>query len=352
MKNRYSRLDRFLHNLALGNKAVRALSFDINQTFLDLEADTHRNEPHVFVAGLARSGTSILLDVLFRSGNFSTLTYRHMPFVLAPNLWFKVNRSHRRTAGQVERAHGDGIKVDFDSPEAFEEVFWLTFCETYVRDQGIEVQAEDAISQDTLNKFVVFVQSVVSSSGSNGASNRYLSKNNNNVIRLTSLRRAFPHAHIVIPFRNPSDHALSLCRQHDRFSQMQSDDTYVRDYMNWLGHHEFGLDQKPFLVAGIEETLEYNRATPNYWLSYWINIHRHLMVSAPPGSIFVNHDRLCACPEIYLDRLADRLSLRRESLDHSMLKARRSQFRTDFDPVMLAVAEELFENLMCLDSTV
>ena len=26
-----------------------------------------------------------------------------------------------------ERAHGDGIKVSTESPEAFEEVFWKTF---------------------------------------------------------------------------------------------------------------------------------------------------------------------------------------------------------------------------------
>ena len=29
----------------------------------------------------------------------------------------------------MERAHGDGIKVSTESPEAFEEVFWMTFDE-------------------------------------------------------------------------------------------------------------------------------------------------------------------------------------------------------------------------------
>ncbi len=39
----------------------------------------------MYVCGLAGCGTTILLRVLGELGVFRSLTYRHMPFVLAPN---------------------------------------------------------------------------------------------------------------------------------------------------------------------------------------------------------------------------------------------------------------------------
>jgi len=47
-------------------------------------------------------------------------TYRHMPFVLCPLLWHRVSRGLRQESKLSERAHGDGLLVGFDSPEAFE----------------------------------------------------------------------------------------------------------------------------------------------------------------------------------------------------------------------------------------
>ena len=54
--------------------------------------------------------------------------YKDMPFILAPNLWSKLS-FNKKNIDLVERAHGDGIRVSVESPEAFEEVFWMTFDE-------------------------------------------------------------------------------------------------------------------------------------------------------------------------------------------------------------------------------
>ena len=51
-------------------------------------------------------------------------------------------------------------------------------------------------------------------SGSAGKSLRYISKNNLNIARLGYLLRLFPDARIVIPFRDPIQHAASLLKQH------------------------------------------------------------------------------------------------------------------------------------------
>src|SRR3546814_12563391 len=51
-----------------------------------------------------------------------------LPFVFTPIFWnsFLARLPERRSA-PAERAHGDGIVVTADSPEAFEEELWMAF---------------------------------------------------------------------------------------------------------------------------------------------------------------------------------------------------------------------------------
>ena len=105
---------------------MREISFDLENTFVNLECYLDNN---VFITGLARSGTTILLNSLYKSNSFASLTYLDMPFVLAPNLWSKIS-SKKIFIDVKERAHEDGIKLSIESPEAFEEVFWKTFSES------------------------------------------------------------------------------------------------------------------------------------------------------------------------------------------------------------------------------
>ncbi len=65
---------------------------------------------------------------------------------------------------------------------------------------------------------------------------RYLSKNNQNIRRLNLISEIFPCSKILIPFRDPLQQALSLFSQHMKFGKEQNEDTFVRDYMKWIGH--------------------------------------------------------------------------------------------------------------------
>ena len=59
-----------------------------------------------------------------------------------------------------------------------------------------------------MEKFIRYVGAVLVSDPEGRT--RYLSKNNNNILRLPALARAFPQALILIPFRDPLTHAASL----------------------------------------------------------------------------------------------------------------------------------------------
>ena len=85
------------------------------------------DDKHVFVAGLARSGSTILLNAIYDSNLFASSSYLDMPFILAPNLWKKLQKKNIDYNKFIERSHKDGVKISIKSPEAFEEVFWKTF---------------------------------------------------------------------------------------------------------------------------------------------------------------------------------------------------------------------------------
>lgn len=130
---------------------------------------------------------------------------------------------------------------------------------------------------------------------------RYLSKNNNNILRLNGIRQAFPQALVLIPFRDPLSHARSLLRQHCNFVATQAEDPFVRSYMKWLAHHEFGLDHRPFrLCEGSASNVpSYGADTMDYWLEMWRTTYEWLERSAPEDAIFVCYEDLCSDTEVW-----------------------------------------------------
>ncbi|HEX3989800.1 MAG TPA: sulfotransferase, partial [Acetobacteraceae bacterium] len=82
----------------------------------------------VFVAGLARAGTTIVLRTLSEASEFATHRYADFPFLFTPYAWARLRRlMPARRQEPRERMHRDGIMVTAESPEAMEEVLWMAF---------------------------------------------------------------------------------------------------------------------------------------------------------------------------------------------------------------------------------
>jgi hypothetical protein len=264
----YSYWDRLLHWLALSSDSV-------GETFLDIELARHPVDPeevrkgrHVFVTGLARGGTTILMRSLHGTGRFTSLTYLDMPFVLAPNSW-KQLRGKTENCAAKERSHQDGILVDFESPEALEEIFWRTLDGgAYIRPDKM---CNHAMGDALIDRYARYI-GVVNKSG---GEHRYLAKNNNHVLRLGPLLKGFPNADFLVPYRHPLQQANSLRRQHRLLSESQRKNPFFKRYMNWLAHHEFGCNKKrmsptdyPFAFND-PESLE-------FWLEEWISVYGYV----------------------------------------------------------------------------
>ena len=62
--NNYSWLQKKIHKIALGSQFMREITFDVENT---LSSAIQKSDRHIFVCGLARSGTTILLNALYKS---------------------------------------------------------------------------------------------------------------------------------------------------------------------------------------------------------------------------------------------------------------------------------------------
>lgn len=301
--NKYSKLEKLFHKIVLGSKLIQEISFYLEKSFQGQKSEEFSKNP-VFVLGLARSGTTTLLRLLHKTNKFESITYRDVPFVLMPNLWEKMSRYFHLHMRPEERAHGDTILVDFDSPESFEAIFWRTFSDQlYVKSK---VMCQYQPGKEVIEKFKSYLGLVGNKSN---AGKRHLSKNNNNLLRLPHLSDQITDGVFLVMWRNPLQTAYSLFKMNERFTVSQKEDPFVLEYMNLIGHYEFGLGHKTFEFDQPFQT-EFNANNPNYWLAYWIYIHSFLLKTEwGKNVLLINYEDICSQAETRLKNLFKRLDI-------------------------------------------
>ena len=274
--NNYTWLEQKLHQFALSSQFMREVTFDFESTYMSSLSET---DEHVFIVGLARAGTTILLNALHQSNIFASLSYADMPLVLAPNLWSKISFI-KRDLESKERAQGDGIKVSTESPEAFEEVFWKTFA----------AEEDDELEE----KFRIYVNNIMHKY----KKNRYLSKNNQNIRRLKLISSIFSHSKILVPFRDPIQHSYSLLTQHKKFIEDSKNDNFISKYMKWIGHTEFG----PNYIPIHNQNLIFNNDLEiNHWIEQWnINYsNAYQLLRNSQNVYFISYEKLCSIKDYW-----------------------------------------------------
>ncbi len=299
--NNYSSASRLLHQNYLNNYLVSKTSFDLEKLIYLKKAQENILNEVVFVTGLARAGTTALFNALFNTGSFASLTYANMPFLLMPNLAKLFYNTPPSTL--VERAHKDGLMINNKSPEAFDEFFWKVFLNNkYIEaDKLVPHFVDDAIIEE-YKKYIQLVAYGCQCAG-------YLSKNNNNILRVNSLLKAFPEAKFIVLYRDPLTHARSLFKQHINFSALQQREPFAVNYFNYLGHHEFGLNHKPFVFDASQDVQE-NADDINYWLKNWYNYYTFLLANYNERLRLVAFEDLCEKPALIADYLNSQVKLK------------------------------------------
>ncbi|MBF0623426.1 MAG: sulfotransferase [Magnetococcales bacterium] len=223
----------------LGNLETRLLENELRPLTIDRP---------IFLTGLARSGTTILLQLLSDTGAVVTHRYRDFPFLTIPVFWNRFTHLFARSSPPAERPHKDRIFITTDSPEAFEEPLWHLFfphChhpkQSHLLDTEQKESAFSAFFRAHIRKLIL-----VRGPAQGG---RYLSKGNYNFTRIPWLARQFPLARFIIPIRHPLSHVDSLVRQHQLFSTYARNDPRVATYLRSAGHFEFGPQRVPICLS-------------------------------------------------------------------------------------------------------
>lgn len=246
----------------MGNLESQTLREKIEQTPIDRP---------VYVAGLARAGTTILLELLARHPDVATHQYRDFPGQFVPVWW---NRSRKRAPSTPrERAHGDGLAVTEESPEAMEELLWMAFFES-LHDSTITNLLDESTSNPNFEQFYCDHISKLLIARRRF---RYVAKGNYNFTRFQYLRKLMPDVKFIAVIRDPRHHVASLIKQQRLFCAGEAEHPRALAHMQRVGHFEFGFDRRAINVgdgvaAQVHELWQRGeevRGTARYWASLY-----------------------------------------------------------------------------------
>ena len=283
---------------------------DLETEMLGRRLASIRIDRPVFITGLARSGTTVLLEILAGLDGVATHRYRDFPFLWAPWGWNRVQRAMAKADTPVERPHKDRIYITRDSPEAFEEPIWQHFLPHLHDPNAIHVLTGD----EQNDKFETFFKDHIRKIILLRKGRRYVSKGNYNVTRIAYLARMFPDARFIVPIRDPVTHVVSLLRQHRQFLDYAATDPRVAGYLRAAGHYEFGPQRTP---VNVTETGR--RQVTQAWADgddtggyahLWSEIYGYVSHLLDTGDLSarvrtIRYEDFCADPAAVMDGLLD-----------------------------------------------
>jgi len=257
----YKFLNKLIHRVYLSNYFISKSTLEVELLLYNNLLRNFKINKIVFVSGLARSGTTFILNKIFDTNNYSSLQYKNMPFLFMPNLWKNISRTELQV-----RTHNDGIMINSLSPEEFDEYFWkVNLDDSYITKDNLIIHE---LSKENLNQYIKYIKLICLA---NGKTN-YLSKNNNNLLRVQSLSK-IPNSTFFLLIREPLNHCSSLLKLHKKYSHLHKADKFSLEYFNFLGHHEFGLNHKSFKFN--KKINPYNIDSLDYWLFNWFEYYSY-----------------------------------------------------------------------------
>ncbi len=340
----------------LGRWVERASGFwrrlgDLESRVFAGELESIAIDRPIYVTGLARAGTTILLELLASRPGVASHRYRDYPPIYIPIFWNRAfSQIYRADAPPVERTHKDRILVTPDSPEALEEILWMHFFpdahdpqRSSLLDRGTSNPPFERFYRDHIRKILLV-----------RGGDRYLAKGNYNLTRLAYIRKLFPDARFLVPVRDPRWHVASLRKQHRLFCREEERDPRILAHMRRVGHFEFGLDFRPAQVGDpgrVETILELWRAgeVVRAYARYWAMLYGFLLEQLAEDAelrrctLLVRYEDLCERGEETLRRVFDHVELPLSSAECASLAERLSPptyYQPDYTAAERAALEE------------
>ncbi len=312
----------------------------------------------IYIAGLARSGSTILLETISSYPRVASHRYRDFPFVFTPIWWNRyLDRMPQKSAEMKPRVHADGLLVSCESSEALEEPLWMAFF-SQAHDRNVRQVLDTTTVQPDFETFYRnHVRKVLTIRGGQ----RYVCKGNYHVARLEYLLKIFPDAKFIIPIRKPRDHVASLMKQHRLFTRGETKYPRSLAQMRACGHFEFGLDRRAInfgdvdAVASVERLWNEGqgaRGCARYWSQVYGFLAQRLTANPAlrQASQIVWFEDLCERSEETLEQLEKHCELTSDASLRNELAARLhapTYYKQNFSVAEIAAIEEETSNVAC-----
>jgi len=338
-KTDYTYWSKLLHTIVLDNYNLGRFLFELEIKVFH-KSNVLSEKPFVIVTGLARGGTTALTNLLYDKAIFHSITYANVPFLLAPNFWKKIYKP--LSSKKKVRAHDDKVLFSENSIEALEEYFFKAFLkDSYIKERHLE---KHEINKDILLKYYKYQDLFRDNNDT-----IYLAKNNNFLLRYESILKFNKQFKLVLIFRKPIEHAQSLLRQHENFLAQQEEDNFILKYMNWLGHYEFGQNQKYFSFDNDKLLENYDKSDLSYWLAIWINYYSEVTKIVDKHRIcLVNYDDFLENPAKIKKALEISLEMKltKEAPEQFSPQKYTSENLSKIDVALLEKANNIYEELI------
>lgn len=289
-------------NLVSATKSFWVAMGDLETSIISKKITDKKIEKPIYITGLARSGSTILLEVLNSHPSSSSHKYKDYPFLHIPYFWNRFLNLVSGNSTASERAHMDGIEVSPESPEAFEEILWMTFFKDIHDKENLNILDKNTINREFENFYNSHIQKLLTVR----SKERYLAKGNYNFSRIEYIAKIHPGAKFIIPIREPKTHIASLIKQHNLFCELEADDPKILKHMQNVGHFEFGLDRRVVNLGNEEkineikscwETGEEVKGWALYW-DYCYSFILRLIENNPEINIkLIPYEDFCSDPQ-------------------------------------------------------
>lgn len=341
----YSQFERRLHRQFLGDNQFSNFLFERLLNKSNEENDEFfYNIQFVFITGLARSGTTALLNKIYSSGQVPSILYSHMPFILSPKLAnFFSKTFNKETLNKIERFHNDGIFINNRSPECLEEIYWIKADKKYNKINFYQ-------SKEITYKHLKGYGYLLSKYSSDNKRTKLVIKNNNNHVRLLPLSKYFKNSTFLVLFRDPLTHSYSLYKQHLNFIDLQKKDPFVREYMKLIGHREFGLDAIPFIYPTSKSNWYegLDKKNINYWLRQWIETYSWILeISNLERSNIklICYEKLCEIPSNF-NEICKLLGISNKGLDFRLSKTSNEEKNLKIEESLIKKSNKIYNELL------
>lgn len=271
----------------------------------------------IYITGIARSGSTILLEMLNKHKDLTSHRYSDFPNIYTPywHNWLK-QKTSKDNLELTERTHQDRIKISEHSPEAIEEVLWMEF----FRGRHDNNVSQVLTAKDSNHSFESYYTNHIKKLLLIRNRKRYLCKGNYNLTRLKYILSIFPDARLIIPVRNPINHIASCIKQDQLYDSGLKNNPRAQRYLSWVGHFEFGPDKKFINIENPEDLDNIKQAfkageNVKAWALHWNSLNHFVLKQRQQNkeladaSLLIKYEDLCQNSEQHIDTILNHCDL-------------------------------------------